>query len=116
MNDENGSGPRHLGTRHIEQDADLAERGDGLFSANLQADDMQARVMRAESLRPEAVLLDTPTADAAPSAEDPDPIDPALQQQVDENLRMLFRSKLDNALPDALQALVDQLLHEGKAK
>ncbi len=41
-------------------------------------------------------------------------IDPALQLQIDENLRLLYRSKLESELPESLQDLVRQLLNEGK--
>lgn len=54
--------------------------------------------------------------DPAEAEEDTGMIDPALQQQVDENLRLLYRSKLESELPEALQDLVRQLLNEGKLR
>ncbi len=47
-------------------------------------------------------------------ADNRNPLEPALQRQVDENLQLLYRSKLEEALPDSLQALVRKLLDEGK--
>lgn len=41
-------------------------------------------------------------------------VDPALSRQLDENLKLLYRSKLETTLPPALQALVDQLMQGGK--
>ncbi|WP_162467629.1 hypothetical protein [Ketogulonicigenium vulgare] len=41
-------------------------------------------------------------------------LDPALQRQVDENLQLLYRSKLNDDLPDSLQALVKKLLEDGR--
>lgn len=54
------------------------------------------------------------TPGTCPGPEEPDAIDPALQQQVDENLRLLYRARLEDDLPQALQDLVRQLLNEGK--
>lgn len=45
-------------------------------------------------------------------------VDPALSRQVDENLKLLYHSKLEATLPPALQALVDRLMQgedEGEA-
>ncbi|WP_322994193.1 hypothetical protein [Castellaniella sp.] len=41
-------------------------------------------------------------------------LEPALQRQVDENLQLLYRSKLEETLPESLQVLVRKLLDEGK--
>ena len=51
-------------------------------------------------------------ANGADDAED-DGIAPEIEQQIDENLRMLYRQRLDQDLPDDLMALVAQL-RDGK--
>lgn len=52
-----------------------------------------------------------PIADSA----DHEALDPVLQQQVDENLQLFYRSKLEAELPDTLQALVQKLLDGGRS-
>lgn len=56
--------------------------------------------------------MSKPDNDTIPSEDDEDliDVDPALSRQVDENLQLLYRSKLETALPPALQALVDKLM------
>lgn len=53
---------------------------------------------------------------SAPREAEAEAMDPALQQQVDENLQLLYRSRLEASLPDSLQALVQKLLDEGKTQ
>ena len=44
--------------------------------------------------------------------EDDDAIAPEIEQQIDENLRRLYRQRLEQDLPDDLMALVAQLRDE----
>ena len=43
-----------------------------------------------------------------------DEVSPVLVRQIDENLRKLYRQRLDQALPSELEALVEQLRDGGK--
>lgn len=53
---------------------------------------------------------DSDTVPSMPAEDDKDliDVDPALSRQIDENLQLLYRSKLLTALPPALQARVEK--------
>lgn len=52
-------------------------------------------------------------SDANHPDDSPEPVDPGLQRQIDENLKLLYEQVLDKGLPSNLQALVDRLRNEG---
>lgn len=51
--------------------------------------------------------------DKAPGTAEP-VVDPVLQQQIDENLRLLYKECLKDDLSESLQLLVDRLRNGGK--
>jgi hypothetical protein len=43
-------------------------------------------------------------------------VPPAVERQIDENLKRLYRQQLEDDLPDSLRALVAKLRGEGQAR
>jgi hypothetical protein len=43
-------------------------------------------------------------------------VPPAVEQQIDENLKRLYQQQLEDDLPDALKSLVAKLRGEGHAR